>query len=76
MHDTKPDANEVADDKEDQQGIAGRLRVHVDAEILVAELQHDRMVVNDTWLENNGKDHTTLNLKANSSPAGTKYVSG
>ena len=42
------DAHEVADDEEDQHGTAGRLRVHVHAEFLVAELQHDRVVVNDT----------------------------
>ena len=47
------DAHEVADDEEDQHGTAGRLRVHVDAEFLIAEHRHDRMVVNDTWLENN-----------------------
>ena len=58
----------MADDKEDQHGIAGRLRVHVDAEFLVAELQHERMVVNDTCWQKVERPRRVTNLLMKTTP--------
>ena len=49
-------AHEVADSEEDQPGTLGRLRVQADAKIIVAELQLDKIAVNDAWIENYVKD--------------------
>ena len=56
VRDTVANAHEGAVDEEDQPRTLGWLRVQADAEDVVDKLLLDRIVVNDTWIENNRKD--------------------
>ena len=44
----------MADNEKDQPGTLGRLRVQDDTEVLVVELLLDRLVVDNTWVLQNG----------------------
>ena len=45
---------EMADNEKDQPGTLGQLRVQDDTEVLVVELLLDRVVVDNTWVLQNG----------------------